>query len=93
MMDKLRAREAIHNIMYLLDQDLNWYKRRLRSKGRENSFHVGRVMAVFISTRVRMLAPFAPFLTEEIWEKMIIWILIPCIHLLFNLQDGLTRSR
>lgn len=71
MMDKLRAREAIHNIMYLLDQDLNWYKRRLRSKGRENSFHVGCVMAAFISTRVRMLAPFAPFLTEEIWEKMI----------------------
>ena len=61
MMDKLRAREAIHNIMYLLDQDLSWYKRRLRSKGREHSFHVGRVMAVFISARVRMLAPLLHF--------------------------------
>jgi leucyl-tRNA synthetase len=80
MMDKLRAREAIHNIMYLLDQDLSWYKRRLRSKGREHSFHVGRVMAAFISARVRMLAPFAPFLTEEIWEKMVDIANPPSLH-------------
>jgi leucyl-tRNA synthetase len=71
MMDKLRAREAIHYVLYLLDQDLSWYRRRLRSKDREHSSEVGRVMAAFISVRIRMLAPFAPFLSEEIWEKMV----------------------
>jgi leucyl-tRNA synthetase len=71
LMDKLRARQALHNILYLLDQDLSWYKRRLRSKAREHSSCVGSVMAAFMSSRVRMLAPFAPFLSEEIWEKMV----------------------
>lgn len=71
MMDKLRAREAIHYVLYLLDQDLSWYRRRLRSKGREHSSQVGSIMADFISARIRMLAPFAPYLSEEIWEKMV----------------------
>ena len=70
LMDKLRAREALHNILYLLDQDLSWYKRRLRSKNREHSPCVGSVMTAFISARIRLLAPFAPFLSEEVWEKI-----------------------
>ena len=70
LMDKLRVREALHNILYLLDQDLNWYKRRIKSKGREDSSDVGSIMAAFISTRIRLLAPFAPFLCEEVWEKI-----------------------
>jgi leucyl-tRNA synthetase len=28
-------------------------------------------MTAFISTRIRLLAPFAPFLSEEVWEKMV----------------------
>ena len=70
LMDKLRVREALHNILYLLDQDLIWYKRRTRSKKREHSLDAVWVMAEFIGIRVRMLAPFAPFLSEEIWEKI-----------------------
>src|ERR671920_1189079 len=70
LMDKLRVREALHNILYLLDQDLTWYKRRTRSKKREHSLDAVWVMAEFIGIRVRMLAPFAPFLSEEIWEKI-----------------------
>ena len=70
LMDKLRVREALHNILYLLDHDLNWYKRRIKSKGREDSSDVGSIMAAFISTRIRLLAPFAPFLCEEVWEKI-----------------------
>lgn len=70
LMDKLRVRESLHNILYLLDQDLAWYRRRTRSKERENSIDAGCIMAEFIGTRVRMLAPFAPFLCEEIWEKI-----------------------
>lgn len=70
LMDKLRVRESLHNILYLLDQDLAWYRRRTRSKERENSIDAGCIMAEFIGARVRMLAPFAPFLCEEIWEKI-----------------------
>jgi leucyl-tRNA synthetase len=70
LMDKLRVREALHNILYLLEQDLTWYRRRTRSKERENSIDAQCILAEFIGTQVRMLAPFAPFLCEEIWEKI-----------------------
>ncbi|MFL6320775.1 MAG: leucine--tRNA ligase [Nitrososphaeraceae archaeon] len=67
-MDKLRVREALHIILYSLDRDLQWYQKRIRTKGRENS--VFDILCVFLEKRIRMLAPFAPFISEEIWEKI-----------------------
>jgi leucyl-tRNA synthetase len=69
-MDKLRVREALHIILYSLDRDLQWYQKRVRAKGRENSIFT--VLSIFLKTRIMMLAPFAPFISEEIWE-MIGW--------------------
>jgi leucyl-tRNA synthetase len=66
-MDKLRVREAIHNILYTLEQDLQWYMKRAAAKGREN---VNGTLAEFLDVQVRMLAPFAPFTAEEAWERM-----------------------
>lgn len=66
-MDKLRVREAIHNILYSLEQDLQWYLKRTAAKGREN---VTGNLAEFLDVQVRMLAPFAPFTAEEVWERM-----------------------
>jgi len=65
-MDKLRVREALHIILYSLDRDLQWYQKRIRTKGRENSIFT--ILSIFLKTRIMMLAPFAPFISEEIWE-------------------------
>jgi leucyl-tRNA synthetase len=67
-MDKLRMREALQTLLYSLDQDLQWYMKRVKAKGRENS--ITSISALFLKTRVRMLAPFAPFTSEEVWEKI-----------------------
>jgi leucyl-tRNA synthetase len=67
-MDKLRVREALHIILYSLDRDLQWYQKRVRTKGRENSIFT--ILSIFLKTRILMLAPFAPFISEEIWEKI-----------------------
>ncbi len=67
-MDKLRVREALHIILYSLDRDLQWYQKRVRTKGRENSIFT--ILSIFLKTRIMMLAPFAPFISEEIWEKI-----------------------
>jgi leucyl-tRNA synthetase len=66
-MDRLRMREAIHYVLYSLDQDLQWYLKRATAKGRVN---VMATIQKFLEIQVRMLAPFAPFTAEEAWERM-----------------------
>jgi leucyl-tRNA synthetase len=67
-MDKLRARETLHLILYSLDQDFQWYKKRVKAKRREHI--IAATLSLFLDARIRMLAPFAPFISEEVWEKI-----------------------
>ncbi|HEX6562311.1 MAG TPA: leucine--tRNA ligase [Nitrososphaera sp.] len=69
-MDRLRVRESIHHILYTLEQDLQWYDRRVRAKGRENSLAVASALKEYVKAQVQMLAPFAPFTAEEVWERL-----------------------
>jgi leucyl-tRNA synthetase len=71
-MDKLMVRKGVHSILYMLDQDFQWYLRRVsKEKGfpkrREGVTHVFREV---LDRQVRMLAPIAPHICEEIWEKI-----------------------
>ncbi len=69
--NKLRVREAIHNIIYQADQDAQWYLRRSRADSSEDRTGVtADVIYQIMEARVRLLAPFAPFVSEEIWESM-----------------------
>lgn len=69
-MDRLRVREAIHNILYSLEQDLQWYEKRISAKGRKDTPEVLSVLTQYLNAQVRMLAPFAPFAAEEVWERL-----------------------
>ncbi|MGI0028355.1 MAG: leucine--tRNA ligase [Nitrososphaera sp.] len=66
-MERLRMREAIHHILYSLDQDLQWYTKRAAAKKRKN---ILPTLKEFVDIQLRMLSPFAPFTAEEAWEKM-----------------------
>lgn len=66
-MEKMRLREALHDILYGFESDLQWYGRRLRAKGRE--MPPGMAHAV-CSARARLLAPFAPHAAEEMWSEL-----------------------
>jgi len=63
--EKFRIREALHNILYLMDNDLQWYQKRKLAKKKSvcNIF-----LKEFLITRIKLLAPFAPFFSEEVWE-------------------------
>jgi leucyl-tRNA synthetase len=70
-LEKLRCREAIHNIIYIADQDVQWYLRRSKvNLDKNRTAIITAVIYEVIQTRIRLLAPFAPFISEEIWELM-----------------------
>jgi leucyl-tRNA synthetase len=66
-MDRLRIREAIYYILYSLDRDLQWYMKRAAARKRQN---ITGILVEFLNVQIRMLAPFAPFTAEEVWERM-----------------------
>ncbi|MCH8022616.1 MAG: leucine--tRNA ligase, partial [Thaumarchaeota archaeon] len=67
--EKLRVREAINHAVHRLDQDIQWYNRRIsaRKESTEDSSFLFRAV---LDVKVRLLAPFCPFICEEIWAKI-----------------------
>jgi len=65
--EKMRLREALHEILFSFESDLSWYMKRVKAKNREN---ISGILHQINSTRVAMLSPFAPHIAEEMWEKL-----------------------
>ena len=70
LMDRLRVREVLHTILYSMEQDLQWYIKRIKSKGRTGTV-VNTILSTFLETRIKLIAPFAPFLAGEVWNGII----------------------
>jgi leucyl-tRNA synthetase len=70
-MNNLRIREAIHEALYMLDQDIQWYLRRtaIEQSIERKKIHSTLLYDV-LKTRILLLAPFTPHLCEELWHEM-----------------------
>jgi len=68
-LDRLRVREAINIIIYQLDNDIAWYRRRLGPK-KLRFDNRDRILRKILETRTRMMAPLAPHTAEEIWSRI-----------------------
>jgi leucyl-tRNA synthetase len=53
--------------LFSFEGDLQWYLKRAKAKGRED---YSGILHEINKTRVAMLSPFAPHVTEEMWEKL-----------------------
>ena len=70
-MNNLRMREAVHESLYMLDQDIQWYLRRTSVETSIERKKVrSRLLYDVLKIRIVLLAPFTPHLCEEIWHEM-----------------------
>lgn len=69
-MEKLRVREAIHYIVYQLDQDLAKYQKFRPESDAGSLAAKARVLREALDLKIRMLAPFAPYICEELWQRL-----------------------
>ena len=65
--EKMRLREALHDILFSFESEVNWYLKRAQAKGRSD---YSGLLYEINSKRVAMLSPFAPHIAEEMWEKL-----------------------
>jgi leucyl-tRNA synthetase len=45
-METLRIREALHNILYVFDQHIHWYTKRINAKKRSNDNMVNKILLI-----------------------------------------------
>ena len=65
--EKMRLREALHEILFSVESDLQWYIKRAKAKNRND---YSGILHDINTARVAMLSPFAPHIAEELWEKL-----------------------
>ncbi|UCD43798.1 MAG: leucine--tRNA ligase [Candidatus Bathyarchaeota archaeon] len=71
-MIEMKVRKTIHAALYNLNQDLDWYMKRVETQRERNGRRsaIQSVLRTVIETQIRLLTPFTPHLCEEIWEAM-----------------------
>lgn len=79
--EEFRIRDSLNQVLYLMDKDFDWYKRRKNSKqdhtlNYDGSFKLPEsdafTICYYMIIRLKLLSPFCPFLAEEInsiWGK------------------------
>ncbi len=66
-MQKMRLREALHHVLYEFETDLQWYLKRVVAKKRTD---FSGILHEIFSTRVAMMSPFVPYVSEELWSRL-----------------------
>ncbi len=64
-LEKHQTRKALQNAFYLIKKDLKWYKKRVELDREATKWCLKKIANQW----VRLLSPFIPFITEEIWSK------------------------
>jgi leucyl-tRNA synthetase len=62
-LENLKTRTALENALYEIWNDYRWYRRRAERPSHE-------AIKQLLSVWVRLLAPFAPHLSEELWHQI-----------------------
>ena len=69
--EDVKLREATNTILYIIDKDVKRYLDRISDElgSKERSATIAWVIDKIIDTWIRLIAPIAPHLAEELWER------------------------
>ena len=71
-MERVRVREACHIALFELDKDVQWYLKRVEGELQDPARReaIAYVLRRALNVQVRLLAPMAPYVCEELWEML-----------------------
>ncbi|MCY0874243.1 MAG: leucine--tRNA ligase [Acidianus infernus] len=67
MMDEMRFREALNEILFGLSSDINDYVEMAKAEGRNPN---AEVLKEVLETWSKLISPFAPHIAEEVWNSL-----------------------
>ncbi len=69
-LDKYKLLEPVREMREFIDDLSTWYVRRSRERIKEGDTDAKRTLYVVLKTVAKLMAPFAPFTAEDIWQKL-----------------------
>ncbi len=69
-LDSYKIFEPAREIRNFIDDLSTWYLRRSRDRIKDGSVEAKQTLYVVMKTLAQLLAPFAPFAAEDIWQKL-----------------------
>ncbi len=69
-LDNYKLLEPVREMREFIDDLSTWYVRRSRERIKEGDTDAKRTLYVVLKTVAKLMAPFAPFAAEDIWQKL-----------------------
>lgn len=69
-LDNYKLLEPVRAIREFIDDLSTWYLRRSRDRIKEGDVDAKNTIYYVLKTLIKLMAPFAPFTTEDIWQKL-----------------------
>lgn len=69
-LDEYKLLEPVRAIRTFIDDLSTWYVRRSRDRLKDGDMEAKKTLYVVLTELAKLLAPFAPFAAEDIWQKL-----------------------
>lgn len=69
-LDSYKLLEPVREMREFIDELSTWYVRRSRDRLKDGDEDAKRTLYYVLKTLVKVMAPFAPFASEDIWQKL-----------------------